>query len=267
MSVASAFFKRDLSLNLSYRLSFTLQLFGILFSVASSYFVSRMFGSTSIPQLAPYGGDYFPFALIGIAFFGYMTISLTGFSASIREGQVMGTLEIMLLSPTRLSIILLSSSLWSYFFTTLNVIVYMVLGVLIFGFDLSHANIATSLVVLMLSVACFSSIGILSAAMVLVFKKGDPISTFYGSISSLLAGVFYPTTILPDQLQTLARFVPLTYALDGMRLAVLQGYGFSQLKMDIFVLVGFTVVMVPIALLVFRLALHRAKREGSLVHY
>jgi len=267
MSVAAAFFKRDLSLNLSYRTAFFLSYFGILFSVASTYFMSKLFGHAMVSQLSQYGGNYFAFALIGVAFYGYLTVSLTNYAQSIRDGQVMGTLEIMMLSPTRLSSILLSSSLFSYFFTTLNVVVYLLAGTLIFGFSMSQVNVLTSLVVLLLSVTSFSGIGILSAAAVLVVKKGDPIATFYGAISSLLAGVYYPVSVLPGPLVVVSKFIPLTYALDAMRLAMLKGYSIFQVRYDLLVLLGFTLALTPLSLVVFRMALKRAKKEGSLVHY
>jgi ABC-2 type transport system permease protein len=267
MSVAAAFLKRDLSLTLSYRLSFVLQIFGIFFSVASFYFLSRLFGASLVPQLEQYGGDYFSFVLIGIAFSGYLGLSLSTFSASIREGQTMGTLEIMLLSPTRLSSILFSSSLWSYLFTTLSVVVYLVIGSIIFGFDVSHANFITALVILILSITSFSGIGILSAAIVLVVKKGDPVAWVFGSLSSLLAGVYYPISVLPDWLTPLSRVIPMTYALDAMRLAMLKGSSLFEVRFDILVLFGFSLVLTPLAFLVFRNALKRAKMEGSLIQY
>jgi ABC-2 type transport system permease protein len=267
MSVATAFLKRDLSLNLSYRLSFVFQIFGIVLSVASMYFISRLFGGAMVPQLKEYGGDYFSFALIGIAFYGYLGISLSNFSQSIRDGQVMGTLEIMLLSPTRLSSILMSSSLWMYLLTTVNVIVYMVVGVLVFGFNISNANFLTAAVMLVLSILSFSGIGILSAAMVLILKKGDPVSVVYGSLSSLLSGVFYPISVLPAWIAPVSRIFPLTYALDGMRLAMLKGATLYEVRLDILVLVGFAVILTPFSFWVFRKALKRAKKEGSLAQY
>ena len=136
MAVARAFFKRDLSMALSYRLSFIMQMAGIFLSVSTFYFLSLLFGSALVPQLEQYGGDYFSFVLIGLAFSGYMGLSLSSFAQSIREGQVMGTLEIMLLSPTRLSVILLSSSLWGYLLTTVRVVLYLVVGAFVFGADL-----------------------------------------------------------------------------------------------------------------------------------
>ena len=180
---------------------------------------------------------------------------------------MMGTLEIMLLSPTRLSAILLSSSLWSYLLTTLRVVVYILVGALLFGFSLSQANPVTALVVMILSIASFSGIGILSAAMVLLVKKGDPVAWLLGGASSLLAGVFYPISVLPDWLEPLSRLLPLTYALDAMRLAMLKGSSLLEVRFDILALLGFTVVLTPLAFMVFRKALKRAKMEGSLIQY
>jgi ABC-2 type transport system permease protein len=267
MSVVTSFLKRDVSLALSYRISFLLQIFGIFFNVASFYFLSRLFGSALVPQLEQYGGDYFSFVLIGLAFSSYLGLSLSSFSSSIREGQTTGTLEIMLLSPTRLSAILLSSSLWPYLLTTINVVVYLVLGAFVFGFDVSQTNIITAVIVLILSIASFSGIGILSAAVVMVIKKGDPIAWIFGGVSSLLAGVFYPISVLPGWLTPLSHILPMTYALDAMRLAMLKGYSLYDVRVDVLVLLGFALVLTPVAFFVFRGALKRAKREGSLIQY
>ena len=180
---------------------------------------------------------------------------------------MMGTLEIMLLSPTRLSAILLSSSIWAYLLTTLRVVAYLVVGAFIFGANLGQANIGAALLVMLLSIASFSGIGILSAAIVLLVKKGDPVAWAISGASSLLAGVYYPVSVLPEWLEIISRFLPLTYALDAMRLAMLQGHSIYELRFDILVLLGFTFVLTPLAFMIFRKALKRAKMEGSLIQY
>jgi ABC-2 type transport system permease protein len=147
------------------------------------------------------------------------------------------------------------------------VAVYLLLGVLVFGFSLSQANFATALVVLLLSIASFSGIGILSAALVLIVKKGDPVAWVFGSVSGLLAGVYYPVSVLPDWLEPLSRFLPLTYALDGMRMAMLKGSSLYEVRVDLLALLAFTAVLTPLAFLAFRKALKRAKMEGSLIQY
>jgi len=267
MSVAWAFLKRDLSLNISYRMSFILQFVGIFFGVATFYFVAGVFGQAVSPQLQAYGGDYFSFVLIGLAFSGYTGLALRSFAGAIREGQTMGTLELMLLSPTRLSSILLSSSLWDYLMSSVNVLIYLLLGSLVFGADLSHANVPSALLVLLLSIAAFSGIGIISAAFILVLKKGDPVTWALGSVQGLLAGVFYPVGVLPDVLQRFSHLLPLTYSLEGMRLAVLKGYSARQLLPELLALAAFTAVLLPLSLWIFRLATRRARKEGSLAQY
>jgi ABC-2 type transport system permease protein len=156
---------------------------------------------------------------------------------------------------------------WAYLLTILRVVVYLLVGVLVFGANLGQANVPAALLVMLLSIASFSGIGILSAALVLIVKKGDPVSWLLGGASSLLAGVYYPVSVLPDWLEPLSRILPLTYALDAMRLAMLQGYSLYELRIDILALLGFTVVLTPLAFLVFRRALKRAKMEGSLIQY
>ncbi len=112
-----------------------------------------------------------------------------------------------------------------------------------------------------------SGIGIVSAAFVLLLKKGDPVAWIFGGVSSLLAGVYYPVSVLPDWLEPLSRFLPLTYALDAMRLAILKGHSLYDVRLDILVLLGFTMFLTPLAFLVFRQALKRAKMDGSLIQY
>ena len=267
MSVAAAFIKRDFSQAISYRFSFMLQIGGVFFSVAIFYFLSELFGGAIAPQLEAYGGNYFSFVLIGLAFTGFLGLSLSSFATSIREGQVMGTLEIMLLSPTRLSAILICSSLWGYVMMIFRVVLYLVVGAFIFGADLGGANIGGALLIMILSIASFTGFGVLSAALVLIVKKGDPVAIILNGASSLLAGVFYPVAVLPDWLEPVSKVLPLTYALDSMRLAMLQGQSLYELRYDILVLLAFTLVLTPLSFLVFRRALKKAKMEGSLIQY
>jgi ABC-2 type transport system permease protein len=261
------FLRRDFRTQMSYRLSFVLQLFGILFSIASFYFVSQVFGLQASPYLEAYGGDYFSFVLIGIAFVGYQGVALHTFSGVIQSAQTMGTLEAMLTTPTRLSTILLGSSAWNFIFTSIRVVLYLLAGVLFFGAKFGEANFLSALVVLALTVISLSGIGILSASFIMAFKRGSPINFLVGSFSTLLGGVYYPVEVLPGWLELLARFYPLTYALQAMRRALLTGATVRALGREIGLLVAFSAVLVPAGLVAFRYAVQRAKRDGSLTQF
>jgi ABC-2 type transport system permease protein len=205
--------------------------------------------------------------LIGIAFSGYLSTALTIFSDSIRQGQVMGTLEAMLVTPTRLSTILVSSSLWAFAFTSLRVVVYLALGGLAFGVDLSRANWPAALLAQALTVVAFGALGIISASFIMAFKQGNPLDMVLNVASGLLGGVYYPVTVLPAWLRPFSALLPITYSLRAMRLAVLQGVGVAALAPDLLALATFAVVLFPLSLFAFRLAVRRARRDGSLTQY
>ncbi len=267
LSKAIAFLRRDLKSELTYRLSFFLQFFRVFFSIAVFYFIAQMLGEAAIPQLQPYGGDYFSFVLIGIALSEYFGVGLSAFSRSLRKAQTTGTLEAMLSTPTRLSTVIVSSALWSYLMTTFRVLVYLGVGGLFLGVDLAGSNLGAILLILVLTIISFSSLGILAASFIIVLKRGDPITWIFGAVSSLLGGIYYPIEILPKWLQVLSAFLPITYSLRGMRLALLEDAGFGALKIDLLALLAFSVVLVPLSLAAFRFAVGKAKADGSLTHY
>ena len=264
---AIAFLRKDLIAAASYRLAFLGQIAGIVFSALTLYFLSRLFEGATIPALARYGGDYFAFVLVGVAFAGYLHFALTSFSGAVRNAQVMGTLEALLITQTGIPTIILFSSLYAFFMTTLRILLYLVVGTLLLGMSLGKANAPMALVTLVLTVVTFSSLGILSASFIMVLKKGSPVNWIFNSLSWLLGGVFYPVDVLPPWAQRLAALLPITYALEAMRMAVLKGHTASQLAPTLLPLAVFAVLLLPVSLLAFSWAVRYAKTQGSLTQY
>ncbi len=160
MRKALAFIYKDFISATSYKFAFIAQWFAIFFGALTFYFLSKLFGSAVLPYLKPYGGDYFSFVLIGIAFASYLQVSLNSFSNVIREAQVLGTLEALLVTQTEIPTIVISASLYSFVMTSVRVIVYLLLGAIFFGLDIGDANFIGALVILLLTIVSFSSLGI-----------------------------------------------------------------------------------------------------------
>jgi ABC-2 type transport system permease protein len=262
-----AFLVRDFRSQTSYRLAFIMNIAGIFFSIAIFFFISRLLGRAVNPFLAQYGGNYFAFVLVGLAVSGFMGTSLGVFSSTISSAQAQGTLEVMLVTPTKLPEIICMSSIWSFLFTSLNILIYLVIGVMVFGLKLAGANVAAALVVLFLIVTIFSGLGIISASFIMVLKRGDPISWLFGSVSAIMSGTFFPVQVLPGWLQKYSIFFPLFYGLRAMRLALLKAASLSVLAPDILALAVFVAVIIPLSFLAFRYAVGRAKIDGSLATY
>jgi ABC-2 type transport system permease protein len=266
LRVPWAFLVRDFRMDSSYKIGFVLRLLSVVVTVTVYYFIANVFGDVAAPYLKDYGGSYFAFVVIGVAFNDYMTLGIDALAESIRDGQSTGTLELMLLSPTRLLIVLMSSSLWSYAFATLRVLAYMLLGV-VFGMRLGNANVPFALFSLVLAVASFHSLGLFTASIVILMKRGNQFGWLIRVSSLVLGGVLYPMSVLPGWLRGIGQLLPLTHALELMRRSLLLGEGVTQLWGELLILTGLTVVLLPLGLLACHLAIQVARTDGSLSHY
>jgi len=250
----------------SYKLSFLLSYSHILFQVLIYYFIAQILKASTTSYLADYGGDYFAFALIGHAFAEYFSQALKGVSTYIRKAQTTGTLEALLVTQTEIPTLIIGSTLYGYVSTSINVLIYLVLGSL-FGLRMHLANLPLALLIMLLTVISFNSLGIISASFIIVFKKGDPVEKLVSSVTRLLGGVYYPVSVMPRWMQTLAAFLPMSHSLDAIRRVLLLNYTLADVMPDILALIAFSVVLLPIGLVSFRYAVRRAKIDGSLTHY
>lgn len=267
LKIPLAFLHKDFINESSYKFAFVTQFASMFLSVLSLYFLSKLVGESAMPHLKQYGGDFLSFLLIGLALISYVQVSLRTFSGSIRTAQTLGTLEAMLVTQTNVKTIILSSSLYSFTITSIRIFVYLLFGALVFSLDIHNANYVGAMIILFLTIICCSSIGIFSASIIMVLKKGDPLNWIFNSLSWLLSGVYYPVSILPDWLQKVSYFLPVTHSLEGMRLALLQGYSYKDLLPSIIPLLIFTTIMLPLSLWIFKFAVKIAKINGSLTQY
>lgn len=262
-----AYLRRDYLLASASRLAFLWQVASVVFAAPTLYFLGRLIQPGASPHLAAFGGDYFAFVILGVALLGFLSAGMGAAAGAVRHEQLVGTLETLLVTPTPLPTLGVGASLWAVLTATGQAVLYLLLGVRIFGMDVTGMNLLSVLVILLLAAAAYASLGIFSAAFVLFFKYPDPLTSIFAGVSAFLAGVFYPTSVLPPALQQVAQVVPLTHALRALRLAVLQGYGVTALRREILFLALFSAVAIPLAVGAFRVAIVHARRSGTLGAY
>jgi ABC-2 type transport system permease protein len=260
-------FRRDLAVARSYRAAFLIEIFQALFGSAGFYFLSRFVQSPTLERSLPPGTNYFSFALVGIAFFDYLSVGLSTFDSSLQEARQNGTLENLLVTQTSLSVILAGSSLYPFVLMSLRTAIYIGWGAVLFGFPLRGANWLGALLVLGASVLAFSGLGILSASYLLIFKRGNPVNWAILGLSTVVGGMMYPISVLPVWLQYVARLIPVTYSLEGMRAAILGHASTRELLPPIAILLLFAALLLPISFAIFSWALRRTKITGTLTHF
>ncbi|MFZ5801048.1 MAG: ABC transporter permease [Candidatus Omnitrophota bacterium] len=263
----TAFLKKEFFVEISYRFAFFLQIFTIATRLFIFYFIDRLFGNHIVTQLKPYGVSYFPYVFLGLAFFSYIGTGAGSLANRIRNEQLTGTLEAILVTPTNIFTVVAAMGLWSFIWGAFSVVIYSLCGVLLFGVNLTYANVFSVLVILLLTAAAFGGLSLLAASFILIFKKGEPVTWVANTLMGIFGGVYFPIAILPDWMQFFSPLVPVTYAVRAIQLAVYKGLPVASLAGEICALLIFSVILLPLGILSIEGAARLAKKKGSLGHY
>lgn len=263
-----AFLWRDLLFETSYKLQSVFRLANVLFQVLIFYFLARMIGGGETSQhLERYGDDYFTFALVGIAFTGLFNAGLINFTTSIRQQLMAGVLEAMAVTPIRSFSLLFYSLLFPLGFEVLKAFFYVAFGALALGAHIALARPGLLAATLALSTVVFGCLGVIAGALIVYFKRGDPLAWFLSSATSLVGGVYFPVSVLPGWLETLAKLVPVTYAVDALRASLIPAASTVDAGKDLLALGIFAVVLVPAAWYAATIVIEKARMQGNLGQY
>lgn len=264
-----AFVVRDFRLFVSYRMQFVIRVVSILGVVTTLFFISKIFVGFTDARFAEWR-DPLAAWLTGLAVLNYFMTGFSSLANAIRQEQMQGTLESVLLTPINLPTVIVASSAWDFVQATLFSFLYLFFGW--FFFNVHYAgSFLLALVFLILTTLVLACLGILSASFAMVFKRGDPFGVFLGTGSALFSGVFFPTQLLTEYagsgLSSVSKVLPATYGLDGIRKVLLEGRGFYDVIDPFMTLLVMLAILLPFSLWVFGRAVRRAKREGSLIQY
>lgn len=262
-----AFVRRDFLIESSYKLDFLMTLGGSLLPLVFFYFISKLMAVDAAAKLSRYGGQFLPFVIVGLAFARYFQLMLRQFSESVRVAQMTGCLETMLSSQTNAIPIVVMSSFYSLLSGFVQMSLMLAAAIVAFGVDLSQANIGAAIVVFLISVLPFIAFGVLSAAIIVVIKRGDPVTWLFSMAGALLGGAYFPLSVMPPWMQKIAAIIPITYSLDALRLTLLQGYSLAQVQSQLMLLGIMGAILLPLSTLAFGMAVRKGRRDGSLMQY
>ncbi len=261
---AKAFLKRDLLESMSYKVPFTIEFVSRLIHLSIFFFIAKFFGNQANSFLRPYGGQYFPFALVGIVFVTFQTSALRSLAYVISKEQSHGTLEAIMMSPSKLIQLISAAALWDFVFAFFRTVMLLAAAAWIFKVDLSAMNWGAAGVMILLTIISLLGFGLVSAGYLLAFKRGDPVSFILDGVSKLFAGVYFPVQIFPHWVQGFSAWIPFTHALSGLRKAILLGAPVSALSSEISVLMLTALLSLPLGVMFFSRMVDTVRRRGSL---
>lgn len=269
-----AFLFRGAKTMWSYRGYVALDIIATSFQIGMYFLVSMIITSSQI-EAAGYGSSFFTFALIGVGFQQFVFASVNMYSHSLRHEQEDGTIEALLTCKTSFRVYLLGEGIFNFIYALYFVAAAFIFGVLLFPTTLTGNifSILSAVVITILLVVSHLCIGIMAVGLIMKVKEGDPILWAFSWLTQLLSGVMYPLSLIPGWLIPAALAMPLTYSLDGLRRCLIPVNGQSATLLtpvvlgDVFSLLIFTAIALPISLKIFQWGYNVARRDGTLHSY
>ncbi|MFA6024336.1 MAG: ABC transporter permease [Candidatus Gracilibacteria bacterium] len=217
------------------------------------YFI--IFGAFIGAQIRELNGiPYASFIVPGLIMMAVISNSFSNVVSSFFGTKFMHSVEELMVSPTKNAVILLGYSVGGMLRGILIGLIVFLVSSFFTPISLDHPFVAILFAVL--CSALFSFAGFLNA---LFAKKFDDVSvfpTFVLTPLTYLGGVFYSIDALPPFWQTISKFNPIVYIVDGFRYGF---FGFSEMNVwaSLAVLCVFTLAL-------FFLNLHLLNRGTGL---
>jgi ABC-2 type transport system permease protein len=265
VAAALTMLRRDWLLFISYRLRFIAQGLGAFFTLTLMYYFSRLVGGNVRPFNGP--DDYYAYAVVGLLILAVLNSALAGPPSLVRQELVAGTFERIYLSPFGAVPALMSTLLFPFVYSLLNAIVMLVFAGLVFGLNIEWDTAALAIPLAMAGALAFMPFGILLLALVMLVKQASTGTTWVIAAISLVAGLYFPVTLLPDWIQWASDVQPFTPATELLR-HVLVGTPLTHSAVfDLLKLAGFTAVLMPLSVWLLQHAIQYSRRRGTLIEY
>ena len=181
----------------------------------------------------------------------WVFIPLIGISSQFAYERQEGTLRRLLTTPTRKATFLLGTITGQVVMAVVQMLLLVGFGLLVMKVNWGHSPAALALILFTAALAA-AALGTTLGTFVRTPEQANGLSIMLGMTMALLGGCWYPIELFPSFVQTAAKILPTTWAMQGMLDLVLRGQGLSAVLPEAAVLVGFAVVFFTVGVRRFR---------------
>ncbi|EQD50198.1 ABC-2 type transporter, partial [mine drainage metagenome] len=221
---------------------------GWLVPVFVFFLVAVFLGAAGSSISALDGSSYIAFFVVGLAFQGFVSNLVGMLAQRIRSEQMMGTLELVFLSPT-------NPGRGPDLLVPVRGGPQPLLGGRdhggrgrgVLGVQLS-LNLPTVIVATILLAVSSTGLSLVAAAFILWTKQGNPVALFFSTFTQFFAGVLFPVAVLPASIQWLAYSIPLTFGLDALRSGLLAGGSLVSVAPSLAYMALYALITIPVGL-------------------
>jgi ABC-2 type transport system permease protein len=205
--------------------------------------------SIDVENIVSGGGSAFDFVAPGFIAMNVMMSGLTALGAALARERESGTLDGILMSPISRTSIILGKTVSHTVRNLFQGSITIVIAILIFGITI-RGNPLLIASILILGTISFLGLGVVATA---IAKEQESAQLVLGLLQfpmMFLSGVLFPIEQMPPILQTVSRFLPLTYAVEALRKVMILGAGIEAiiLPISILVILGVTTMTLGVPL-------------------
>jgi ABC-2 type transport system permease protein len=203
--------------------------------------------------------------LVGAVVWAYLGVIFEILTETVAWERWEGTIEYTFMAPLSRPVHLFGMGLFAIVYGIARAILLFGVVALFFDLELPQADYVAAIVLLLVASFSFIGIGMMCAVLPLISpEKGTQLGFMAQGVLLVISGVYYPVSVLPGWMQFFSTISPATYALDGLRDAILDGDGLTAMGDELWPLVVIGFVSIPLGLWVFRRGELYAKRHGKL---
>ena len=193
----------------------------------------------------------FDYVFAGLLGFTIISLGIFGPVNVFPELKKQGILRRLHTTPLRVSQYFVSSVMSQSAIGLIAIAVMFVVATVVFNLTMRGSYITFALFVL-LSIFTIYGIGLAIGGWAKNERQAAPLANLITFPMIFLSGTFFARFLMPEWLQTLSNYLPLTPVIDGIRLIVTEGKGLVDILPQVGLLSIWAVVIYFIAFRVFR---------------
>jgi len=253
---------RDLRVYLSYRSRLASQALTSVFSLTLFYYVSQLVHVSGFSS----PGAYFGFVIVGIALVGVL-YSCFSVADTVRQELIAGTFERLVLSPFGPVRSVIAMAVFPLLYAFTMAAFTLAFGWAVFGLQLHWQTVPLAIPAMALALLAFLPFGLAFAALTVVMKQGNVGTSWVIALISIVGGLYFPITLLPEWVQTAAKFQPFTPATEMLRHLLVDSPQATSALVTIAKVALFAAVLLPVSIWALRRAIREGQRRGTIIEY
>ena len=209
--------------------------------------------SLNIPNI--YGNlEYLDFLIPGVIALTVFMGSVATTGSAIAGEKEDGTLVRMLMTPISKRSVILGKTIYQLILQLGRAVILILAAYFLLGFNMNGSWLLISLVLIVFTLGGVG-MGIVMSSRVEDMESFFQLNMLVTMPSMFVTGVFFPLSSVPDWMRYIAYCLPLTYAIDAMRIIMIKGQGLNAISTDLIILSLFAVIT-------FTLGVHLFRREA-----